>query len=654
MTALTAIKYHSTKADGSDNSGGRVWTYAAGTTTPQPTYTTPALSTPNTNPVILDSTGRAAIYLDSALAYKFVVTDADGVAMPEGTVDNWTPSGTAGSAVFASEPRSIAAPGATSLALTLATFVPGVGAVRVIVNGLEWRSGIDFTEAAGNVLQWASPMLGGEEIDVFTGRFVTAGLSADALEFTAGASRSVAEVLRETVRATDYGADPTGSASSSAAILAAIAALPNGGTVIFPAGAFALGSEVAVPPYVNLWGAGLGATVFRSTHANGRLNFIRGSADGRGGLSGNFSIDGNDIGTSLLTLGVVVERNFQSIDVHGSYSNGIVVNGAQNCGFFGVAAQNNRGTNWIWDYGAGNNRLYSCEISQGGTWNVRFQQSGASPSGAFDVPSGNRMIGGIVERLGWDGDFASPDTATGSIYHGAGRYNGFHQMDIAVQGATAAKSIVLVEKASPSYDSTLLEFSDVLWSGSATYTTAIEARASTSLHITGRQTFENHATAFMLADTARVYGMFNPTTGGVTTYFANQGGGSQPQQNLIVAEVRQRFAFQVPAGFVAQSIRADANTFASNEQFPGYALYGDGAAAANVKAGFIEKYGIDGMQAVNTAGGTSFVFSMGPIDLVITNGVPSAAAPNGSIAINTTGTSTTTFYIRAAGAWVAK
>lgn len=91
MSALTAIKYHSTKADGADNAGGKVYTYAAGTTTPQATYTTAARTTPNANPVVLDSTGRASIYLDPALAYKFVATDADGVAVPDGTVDNWRP-----------------------------------------------------------------------------------------------------------------------------------------------------------------------------------------------------------------------------------------------------------------------------------------------------------------------------------------------------------------------------------------------------------------------------------------------------------------------------------------------------------------------------------------------------------------------------------
>ncbi len=55
--------------------GGKVYTYAAGTTTPLATYTTAAASTPNTNPVILDSRGEASIFF-SAANYKIVMKDS--------------------------------------------------------------------------------------------------------------------------------------------------------------------------------------------------------------------------------------------------------------------------------------------------------------------------------------------------------------------------------------------------------------------------------------------------------------------------------------------------------------------------------------------------------------------------------------------------
>jgi hypothetical protein len=79
MAVITPIpKTQFIGADGSPLVGGKVYTYAAGTTSPQATYTDSAGSTPNTNPIILDSRGEANIWLGEA-AYKFKLTDADDV-----------------------------------------------------------------------------------------------------------------------------------------------------------------------------------------------------------------------------------------------------------------------------------------------------------------------------------------------------------------------------------------------------------------------------------------------------------------------------------------------------------------------------------------------------------------------------------------------
>lgn len=65
-------------ADGQPLVGGKLYTYAAGTTTPSPTYTDNTGATPNTNPVILDSRGEANIWLGES-TYKFKLTDANDV-----------------------------------------------------------------------------------------------------------------------------------------------------------------------------------------------------------------------------------------------------------------------------------------------------------------------------------------------------------------------------------------------------------------------------------------------------------------------------------------------------------------------------------------------------------------------------------------------
>jgi len=66
--------------------GGKVYTYAGGTTTPIATYTTQAGNVNNTNPIILDSRGQANIWLFPSIAYKYVITDANDVT--QYTVDN--------------------------------------------------------------------------------------------------------------------------------------------------------------------------------------------------------------------------------------------------------------------------------------------------------------------------------------------------------------------------------------------------------------------------------------------------------------------------------------------------------------------------------------------------------------------------------------
>jgi parallel beta-helix repeat protein len=65
--------------------GGKLYTYAAGTSSPLATYIDSTGSTPNTNPIILDSRGEANVWLDDN-SYKFKLTDSNDVEI--WTVDN--------------------------------------------------------------------------------------------------------------------------------------------------------------------------------------------------------------------------------------------------------------------------------------------------------------------------------------------------------------------------------------------------------------------------------------------------------------------------------------------------------------------------------------------------------------------------------------
>lgn len=70
-------------------SGGKLYTYAAGTTTPQATYTNVSGGITHPNPIILDSAGRVPggeIWLTSGATYKFGVETSAAVLI--GTYDN--------------------------------------------------------------------------------------------------------------------------------------------------------------------------------------------------------------------------------------------------------------------------------------------------------------------------------------------------------------------------------------------------------------------------------------------------------------------------------------------------------------------------------------------------------------------------------------
>lgn len=65
--------------------GGKLYTYAAGTTTPLATYTDSTGASANTNPVILDSRGEANVWLGVG-SYKMVLKDSVDTLI--WTVDN--------------------------------------------------------------------------------------------------------------------------------------------------------------------------------------------------------------------------------------------------------------------------------------------------------------------------------------------------------------------------------------------------------------------------------------------------------------------------------------------------------------------------------------------------------------------------------------
>ena len=74
--------------NGDPLSGGLLYTYDAGTTTPRATYTSSSGSVANTNPIVLDAAGRTPqeVWLTNGVLYKFVLKTSTDVLL--GTYDN--------------------------------------------------------------------------------------------------------------------------------------------------------------------------------------------------------------------------------------------------------------------------------------------------------------------------------------------------------------------------------------------------------------------------------------------------------------------------------------------------------------------------------------------------------------------------------------
>lgn len=75
-------------SNGDPLTGGKLYTYTAGTTTPKATYTTSSGAAANANPIILDAAGRTPneIWLEVGVQYKFILKTSADVTI--GTYDN--------------------------------------------------------------------------------------------------------------------------------------------------------------------------------------------------------------------------------------------------------------------------------------------------------------------------------------------------------------------------------------------------------------------------------------------------------------------------------------------------------------------------------------------------------------------------------------
>lgn len=90
LTSMPYLTIQEVDANGLPYAGAKMFFYAAGTTTKQDTYSNAAGSSANTNPVVLDSAGRATVFLQP-LTYDVVLAPSTDTDPPTSPI--WTRSG---------------------------------------------------------------------------------------------------------------------------------------------------------------------------------------------------------------------------------------------------------------------------------------------------------------------------------------------------------------------------------------------------------------------------------------------------------------------------------------------------------------------------------------------------------------------------------
>lgn len=213
------VGYQAFTTGGKPLTAGLIYTYEAGSTTPQATYTTSAGSVPNANPIELDADGRppSEVWLIASATYRFDLKDADGNLIK--TYDNFGGISSSGDL-------------ANTSTVTLGDALVG----------------FKQSNASGNI--------------------------------TGAVGSTVHHKLQETVSIKDFGAVGDGVTDDTDAIQAALdyalSLLPTATTqpdnasgysygsvrIWVPAGVYLIDENITIPPYVTLEGDGSGSSVF--------------------------------------------------------------------------------------------------------------------------------------------------------------------------------------------------------------------------------------------------------------------------------------------------------------------------------------------------------------------------------------------------------
>lgn len=245
--------------NGTPLAGGKLYTYLAGTTTPEASYTSSSGATTHSNPIVLDAAGRVPssneIWLTDNVTYKFVLKDANDVLIA--TWDN----------------------------------IPGMNdvvAADVPFTGFKGQVGTVESLAGDNGADWIG--------------FQPAG--------TAATPRSAQDKMRDWVSVKDFGATGDGVTDDLFALQNAQTYVlsTGGGTLYFPPGTYYITAPFEIQTGINYVGASRNATVIKKTNTtttSGGFDAVVFGESKTGFRIENFTFLGNrvrDVTTGVVTV----------------------------------------------------------------------------------------------------------------------------------------------------------------------------------------------------------------------------------------------------------------------------------------------------------------------------------------------------------------
>ncbi len=234
--------------------GGLLYTYLAGTTTPAATYTSNTGTQFHTNPIILDASGRipngGEVWLAQNIQYKFVLKDANSVLI--GTWDNIIGINSNFLNYSVQEETQTATQGQTVFTLATISYTPGTNTLSVYVNGSKQIPVLNYAETDATTVTFLTGLNVGDVVDFTTAVSLSSGVtSADLVTYNEGGTgaitRTVQAKLQESVSIKDFGAVGDGVTDDTDAIQNTFNyAIPNNIQIVIPSGTYLINGSITI------------------------------------------------------------------------------------------------------------------------------------------------------------------------------------------------------------------------------------------------------------------------------------------------------------------------------------------------------------------------------------------------------------------------